>query len=289
MDNLSRNSRFDYLATSRDHAFGFYVLGTGNRMVAPESRYQVYEKDAPYQWEKGRVLPIYGMVYLTQGQGKYRSRECDEQKVRAGDLLLLFPGVWHNYFPLTKTGWTEYWVLFNGAQPQYLADQGVLSPSAPIMHPGLDDELHQLFIQMLKCAQDRPPGYNYLLAGMTFQILAKALSLVQGFENSQRKMEPAIQKAKIYLEDHWDRIVDMTALARSLHVTYRHFRGQFKASTGISPHQYHLHVKINKAKELLEEQRLEIKEIAALLGFNDPYYFSRLFKKKTGLAPSELR
>jgi AraC-like DNA-binding protein len=63
----------------------------------------------------------------------------------------------------------------------------------------------------------------------------------------------------------------------------------FKNYTGMTPYQYFIQLKIHRAKELLGLGRYSVKEIAFTLGFSDPYYFSRLFKKKTGIAPSEWR
>jgi transcriptional regulator GlxA family with amidase domain len=63
----------------------------------------------------------------------------------------------------------------------------------------------------------------------------------------------------------------------------------FKEYTGISPHQYHLDLKIMRAKELILTTDKNIKEISYELGFQSIHYFSRLFKKKAGQNPSELR
>jgi AraC-like DNA-binding protein len=55
----------------------------------------------------------------------------------------------------------------------------------------------------------------------------------------------------------------------------------------MTPYQYALHAKINRAKQILAMGQWTVKEIASQVGFEDPYYFSRLFKKKTGLSPSQ--
>ena len=61
----------------------------------------------------------------------------------------------------------------------------------------------------------------------------------------------------------------------------------FKAYTGMTPYQYCIHAKINRAKEILSSGESSVKEIAWRVGFDDQYYFSRLFKKKTGSSPSQ--
>ncbi len=71
-----------------------------------------------------------------------------------------------------------------------------------------------------------------------------------------------------------------------LGVSPSHLNAVFKSYTAMTPYQYFISIKIRKAKELLESGALPIKEVAFRLGFDDPYYFSRLFRKKTGVAPS---
>jgi AraC-like DNA-binding protein len=55
----------------------------------------------------------------------------------------------------------------------------------------------------------------------------------------------------------------------------------------MTPYQYYIHMKIHKAEDLLEQENVTVKEVAFHLGFEDQYYFSRLFKNKTGVAPSD--
>lgn len=63
----------------------------------------------------------------------------------------------------------------------------------------------------------------------------------------------------------------------------------FKKYTGIAPHQYHIDLKIMRAKELILTTDKSLKEISYELKFQSIHYFSRLFKKKLGIPPSELR
>ena len=74
-----------------------------------------------------------------------------------------------------------------------------------------------------------------------------------------------------------------------MNVGYSWFRKLFKNYTGLSPGQYYLQLKIEKAKELLCNSNSPIKKIAQELNFDSSFYFSRIFKDKTGLKPTEYR
>jgi AraC-like DNA-binding protein len=66
-------------------------------------------------------------------------------------------------------------------------------------------------------------------------------------------------------------------------------RKRFKRETNVSLHQYFIQLKINAAKVMLSNLSYNISDIAGFLGFEDPYYFSRLFKNKIGLSPKKYR
>jgi AraC-like DNA-binding protein len=81
----------------------------------------------------------------------------------------------------------------------------------------------------------------------------------------------------------------MEDLANHFNVGYSYFRQMFRKYTGISPTQYHLSLRIQKAKDLLVSTEMSLKEIALELGFETYFYFSRIFKDKTGKSPMEFR
>jgi AraC-like DNA-binding protein len=68
-----------------------------------------------------------------------------------------------------------------------------------------------------------------------------------------------------------------------------HFSSLFRQSTGMSPIEYFLHLKVQKSCQLLFNTNIKIKDVAKEIGYDDPYYFSRLFKKMMGMSPDRYR
>ena len=95
-----------------------------------------------------------------------------------------------------------------------------------------------------------------------------------------------MERAKFFMEENIYREVDLGGFGEMLGVSASHLNSVFKSYTAMTPYQYFISIKIRKAKELLEAGSLAIKEVAFRLGFDDQYYFSRLFKKKAGIPPS---
>lgn len=274
--------------TPRDKAWGLYVTGTGKRIVAPHCNY--YKDDSSrYTWRNGRILPEFGMVYVTSGQGEFMSRQTGKQRVLAGDLILLFPNVWHNYRPDPNTGWVEYWILFNGFQPQRMVEYDLIVPSRAVLRLDAIDFFEQLFRDFLNTVETQPALPSLVLSAMASEILANVLSRAGKRGEQVGQWASEIEQAKLFMEEHMSDDVDIQALAKSLNMSYRNFRRVFKQKTGMAPKQYHMQLRINRAKELLEDQDNRVNEVALRVGFGDQLYFSRMFRKYTGVSPSQWR
>lgn len=235
-------------------------------------------------WDSGRVLNEYQFLYLAKGEGVYRT-EGEEHPLREGNLLILVPGVWHWYRPRPETGWTEYWVGFDGDYPQKLAESGFLGPGLRLLEVGIQEDIISHFGQIIDGVANERPGYQQYVSALVPLIYAEACmhALAPCLEAKGKLLFERIRA--IFAENLYGTL-DMESLAADLGLNYSNFREEFKVYTGLSPYQYFLQMKINRAKELLLDGRHSVKEISYTLSFENPYYFSRLFKKKTGVTPS---
>ena len=107
-------------------------------------------------------------------------------------------------------------------------------------------------------------------------------------QNTDHKSK-LISKAKFLLQESIENPINLEEMVKELPMGYSKFRKSFKEMTGISPNQYHLDLRLDKAKELLASTNLTINEIAYKTGFGSIFYFSRLFKKKNGVSPKWFR
>jgi AraC-like DNA-binding protein len=117
--------------------------------------------------------------------------------------------------------------------------------------------------------------------------MVHAISKQSVFGNSER--EQVIIKAQLLFRANISNQYTPEQAAQELNVGYSWFRKYFKMHTGLSPGQYYVQLKIEHAKTLLIRKNSSVKEIAIQLKFDSPFYFSRVFKEKTGLKPTEFR
>ena len=178
---------------------------------------------------------------------------------------------------------------FHGYYANQLMKQDFFDPNRPCLKTGLDRDMLVLFKKMIDVVNASLVGYSQQIAGLALQLLGlvNTISLSKQYDHSP--LEKAITKAKFLLQESLEQPIDIPQLARQLPMGYSAFRRNFKTVTGLSPNQYHLNLRIERAKELLESTLLNIEEIADQTGFDSIYYFSRIFKKKAGLSPNAYR
>jgi AraC-like DNA-binding protein len=277
------------VATTRDIEWGVYGTTVGSHKIPAGGRYPPEAEAHPpkylFKWEMGRIYDEYALIYIPRGAGTFRSDGERTWRIRPGSLFMLFPEVWHWYAPDKETGWDEYWVGMKGDYVAQLAARGFFTPESPVMDIGLHDSILELYQEIFDCARNEGPGFQQVLGSLISHLMAHAhsLSLQHGKESANERI---VQRAKFLLADNVASHLDIGWLSKSLGLGYSRFRQIFKKCTGLSPYQYFLDLKINRAKELLQQGQFTIKEIAYMLSFDDPYYFSHLFKKKTGHPPS---
>lgn len=108
-------------------------------------------------------------------------------------------------------------------------------------------------------------------------------------KDKQSKTESLVDRAKKYIEENYSKEISMELVAEIINLSPYYFSKIFKKIEGTTFIDYLTFVRIEKAKELLYDHKLSLKEICFQVGYNDPNYFSRVFKKVTDISPSEFR
>lgn len=274
----------------QDKSWGFYINNLGRNVIQKNTIYPSIDHPDQYvfTWEKGRILDEFHLVLITKGEGVFESKETGQVKISDGDIFLLFPGVWHRYKPLKKTGWTERWVGFSGDIANQFLSNGFFNPNEPVISKCNKTAVLNYFNTLFKLFDEESFGFQRLASGICIQLMAELHNIKNGGNNIEN-LNSMVSRAKRVMYENINTSLDLIDIASKLGVSYSKFRLDFKKQTGVSPLQYHLLLKVEKSKELLLNTNKSQKEIAFELGFESDYYFNRLFKRKTGLAPGKFR
>ncbi|MCF7942118.1 MAG: AraC family transcriptional regulator [Spirochaetia bacterium] len=285
---MQQKNFFEYLTYSDDDLrWQIVCTDIGATVINPYESYPPQKEKHPRNFKQvctGRTLKEYQIIYITKGSGTFES-EGKRYQVTPGTILFLFPEVRHAYRPDFKTGWTEYWVGCIGKYLDDLTVNGVITPDNPVFHLGLHDTILRTYQDIFERVRFQRPGYQLRLGASIMMLIANIIGYTrQQVQHSHT--ETYIERAKVLFTENLTGTIEIEEIADDLGISTSHLSNIFKSYTGMTPYQYYLHMKINKAKELLETGELSIKEIAFELSFESQYYFSRLFKKKTGYPPS---
>lgn len=281
-----------YIAqTERDEQWGLTVCSVGYQNINPNEEYPPLTHNLEYIFtpEKGRVINEYQILYITEGRGTFTTASAGKYSISEGDIFLIFPGEWHTYSPDPETGWKEYWIGFKGINIDSRVAAGFFSKHSPIYRIGYNDTLISLFKEAIQVAKKQEKHFQQLLAGIVNYMLGLAFSI-----DSNKKLKNSINlefvnRARAFMLENIESNIEIPEVADYLHISYSSFRHIFKQYTGIAPSQYYLNLKIQRAKDMLKSSTASIKEISYILHFDTPEYFTKLFKKKTGLTPSQFR
>lgn len=277
--------------SSADESWGLNVLNTGCTRIAAGSSYPYDTHPAHhyFNWEKGRILHEFQVIYITEGSGIFESKSGGKQTITAGSIILLFPEERHRYKPDKKTGWDEYWVGFNGPIAKNLLSKKFFTPANPVIPVGYHDSLLHLFQEIIDKTKEEKAGYQPLIAGTVFHLLGYIHSLSQQEKFSGQDVAAIVDKARLLFRSNIEQNISPVDVAHELQISYSRFRKIFKEYTGLAPGQFQIQLKIHKAKELLTNTTKSVKEIAFELNFESNFYFSKLFKEKVGITPVQFR
>lgn len=238
--------------------------------------------------ERRRGCAQHVLIYCLSGTGRVEYKGS-EYSVQAGDVVLLPPRLAHAYFADAEQPWNIFWVHFIGERASDYASamnlkNGPLAsvPNIPLMR--------QAFEETYRHAMD---GYSDAgLLGLT-TAFARLLGLVRvhsasGSARSQHadgRILEVIRKLQADPLRAWT----IDELAAAAGMSAPHFFDRFRCQTGSSPKLFLIRQRLQIATALMQQSDLSIAQIAQQVGYDDPYYFSRLFKRHFSQSPTEHR
>lgn len=240
-----------------------------------------------HHWKrKGLDEGVY--IYCIKGRGYYK-RGSKEYEVNPGELFYCPPRSHQEYWADSENPWTIYWIHVFGRSLSSIAVQVGFSDSVPVLQIGINSEITDSFQGLFKVMKNvNNETYRFYIQTYIYRILG-LFAVNAHLMRPENKLPDEITAAIKYMERSLDKQITINEISDQAGISSFHFCRMFKKHTGVTLINYFNRLKIHKACAMIAGSNLKIKEIANELGYNDPYYFSRVFKKFSGYSPEYYR
>lgn len=236
--------------------------------------------------ENGRL--DYQIIYIAGGSGCYKT-VSGFQKVKEGNIVIYRPGETQHYSYLSGNNPEVYWIHFTGYGAESLLEKTVLSVEQ-IFYAGVNSALVEVFKSIIHELQVKKPFFEISVTSLFLELLTGlGRSKIEHNRTLANNKHAELQRILELMHTDYSRKWRVTDFAKICNLSKFRFIHFFKENTGMPPMDYLLTIRIDKAKELLNGSSLNIAEIAEVLGYDDPLYFSRYFKNATGVSPKRYR
>lgn len=230
------------------------------------------------------------LLYVASGKTHFYFEEGKDTVVSAGNMVLYRPKEPQKYVYYGSEQAEVYWVHFTGSNVRNILKSYGITNDMRVIPAGTLLEYSRIFKQMIQELQQCRAGYEELLAMLLRQIfiiinrqLTKESTLKSDYLDSE--MELALE----YFNTNYNKDLNIEHYAASRGMSVSWFIRTFKQYAGTTPMQYIVALRITNAQMLLETTNYNVTEIGNFVGYDNPLYFSRIFKKQKGFSPSEYR
>ncbi len=219
--------------------------------------------------------PYWLLHYVVSGSGTFETN-ATKYTVSPSQIFVIHPHQRHVYTADEKNPWHYIWVAFDSdTELPHLLDTDVFSAPAA----------GRIFVDILSAAK-LECGKEEFLSAKLWELMSVLIQMQSGMTHS---ISPYVSAAKEYISQNYKNNIRISDIAKELNLDRTYFSTVFKNQTGLSPKQYLVVYRLERAAELLVNGQCSVADAAYSSGYNDIVTFSRMFKKHFGTSPSRYR
>lgn len=237
-------------------------------------------------FRSGVVFEHWAVVYIVSGEGMYMEIGGEVQQVREGSLFFFRPGYSYNFGPSPGGNWDEYYINFIGTRVSEWLESGLIA-GGNVFQANSVKGLLTSFEEVLERMESGAPADADRAALLLEKLLMECSFIIE--EKNWSSQADYMRKIREDLNSCIYGDMDLVQIAAKHHISMSTLRRLIRRSSGYPLHDYIHRLKMAEAKNLLLNTPLQVKEISGMLHYNDPFYFSRLFKKYMGVSPQLCR
>lgn len=246
------------------------------------------EYDTPFELE--RIRDDYYIMYISGGSLSV-TLGTQTQKAEVGDLVLFHNGDLQHYSSDGNSTFKYYWIHFTG----YAADHVLRAcgfTRTGIYHVGLNDNVIQCFNNHFADFYGKPVENTYMeisAAAHLMEIFTVMRGILDGHDVKSGSAEQKVFASAKYINENYTLPLSVEELAAHQGLCSGYYSKMFVRFLGSSPQSYLIRIRLQNACMLLRQSDMSVAQISSAVGYGDPLYFSRVFRKNIGVSPAEYR
>lgn len=250
-----------------------------------------YFPKAAYHYRDRRTgCPDNILIYCVRGKGWYAIKG-KRFEVGVNQFFILPATQEHTQYGAHETDpWTIYWVHFSGNNMKLFNQSFKIGPTDGPQTIRYNEKGLQLWNSMYHNLEMGYSMGNLVQTNLClYHFIATFLFPDQLNDEKKQEDKDMIQESILFMRNNSSKKFTVEELAKKHNYSASHYTYLFRKGTGMSPLDYFIHLKLQRACLLLQTSGIKIKNLADELGYDDPYYFSRLFKKYMNVSPEQYR
>lgn len=226
------------------------------------------------------------LLYCINGKGNVFLKD-KEYELRPNTYLIIPKNIPHHYKSSITDPWSIYWVHFAGSIGDVIFERYNTNNSVVGAVP-FNEKRIETFDLIFDLLENRLDEKSQEIVNIKLLDFLGSFIYLNEIDPAYHQIEP-IDQSISFMKKNLNISLSAEELAKQQNLSPTHYARLFKAKTGSSPLQYFNQLKVQKSCQYLYFSDYSVKEICNELGFDDPFYFSRLFKKFMGISPSHYK
>jgi len=229
----------------------------------------------------------YQFIYVNEGCIHFFNQDGSEYIVDKGNLVLLKPHEYQNYDIYKKENPDVFWCHFSGYLVETLLNNYNINIS--VIPASKGGEYRRLFTAIRLTLENESLHYIEMCALLLEQLMITISNDINNKNAFKNDYPEVFENVLDYIQEHYYENITIEKLAEMNFSSKITLTRQFEKYVNCSPKRYLNKLRINKAQTLLLQTEYKINEIAFMVGYQNPLYFSTAFHTETGLSPRDFR